>query len=114
MDNNKFECFAIVELFGHSRIAGKITEQSVGAATMFRVDVPETKAQPTFTRFLHPNAIYAINPVSEDMAQAMAEQINSKPIQIWDAEEVIRRFQESKKALNQPKAEDEEQEEDND
>jgi hypothetical protein len=41
----KFELNAVVELFGHQRIAGKVTEQSIGVATFIRIDVPETSAQ---------------------------------------------------------------------
>ncbi len=92
----KFELQAIVELFGHNKIAGKVSEQSIGGSTFVRVDVPNTTDQPSFTRFLHPNAIYAINPVSAEVALAMAERIRSKPIEIWDAEEVIKRINEKK------------------
>jgi hypothetical protein len=101
MTDQKFELFATVELFGHSRIAGKVTEQSIGGATFVRIDVPDTKEQPKFTKFFHPNAIYAINPVSEDVAIAMAERIRSKPIDIWDAEEVLKRIN-AAKALKAP------------
>ena len=88
----KFELFAVVELFGHQRIAGKITEQSIGVATFIRVDVPETKAQPKFTRILNPSAIYAINPVTEEVANEMAERIQSKPIDAWDIREMEKKL----------------------
>ena len=32
--------WAIVEIFGHTRIAGRISEQSFGGAALVRVDVP--------------------------------------------------------------------------
>ena len=82
--NQKFELFAVVELFGHSRIAGKVCEHSIGVATFIRVDVPETQQQPAFTRLFHPNAIYAINPVTEDVVKETAERIQTKPIDAWD------------------------------
>lgn len=97
---NKFEIQAIIELFGHNRIAGKVSEQTIGGATFVRVDVPETKDQPPFTRFLNPSAIYAINPVSEDVARGMAENIQSRPINIWDAAEVIERIKAAKQLTN--------------
>lgn len=84
MQTEKLELFAIVELFGHQKIAGKITEQSIGPAVFVRVDVPETKEQPSFTRLLNPSAIYAINPVTEDAMKYMAQNISSKPIESWD------------------------------
>ena len=91
MQQEKFEIYAIVELFGHNRIAGKVSDQTIGGSSFVRIDVPQTKDEPAWTRFLHPNAIYAINPVSEDIAQAVADRIKAKPIDIWDAEEIVKR-----------------------
>ncbi|MFD2961310.1 MULTISPECIES: hypothetical protein [Olivibacter] len=91
----KFDLWCIVELFGHSKIAGRCTEQNVAGTNMLRVDVPETSVNPAFTRFFNHAAIYAINPVSEDVAIFMADKLNTKPIDSWD----IRQFQE--KALQQ-------------
>lgn len=88
----KFELFAIVELFGHNRMAGKVSEQSIGVATFIRVDVPETTTQPKFTRLLNPNSIYAINPVTEEVANQMAEMITAKPIESWDIQTMQRKL----------------------
>jgi hypothetical protein len=46
----KFEQWAIVELFGHQRIAGLVTEQAVGGCSFVRVGVPETPNNPAWTR----------------------------------------------------------------
>jgi len=94
----KFELTAVVELFGHTKMAGKVTEQSIGVATFIRVDVPETCQQPKFTRLLNPSAIYAINPVTEEVMFQMAEMITSKPIDSWD----IRTMQTKLLALKKP------------
>lgn len=96
---NKFELTAIVELFGHSRIAGHVTEQNIGGASFVRVDVPETKNEPKFTRLFNPAAIYAINPVSEETMLIMVEKIESKPIDSWD----VREFTNKLIALKQSK-----------
>ena len=93
----KFELNAVVELFGHQRIAGKVTEQSIGVATFIRIDVPETSQQPKFTRIVNPSAIYAINPVTQEVMLQMAEMITSKPIDAWD----IRTMHEKLLALKQ-------------
>jgi hypothetical protein len=89
---NKIELFAIVELFGHQRIAGVVTEQTISKASFIRIDVPEIKQSPSFTRMFHPNAIYAINPVTEEVMRGSAESIQSKPIQAWDAREMLSRI----------------------
>ena len=78
------DTWAIVELFGHSRIAGKIYEKPIAGTNMLVVDVPETKKQPAFTRMLGGAAIYAINPCTEELARLAAESINSPPVTSYD------------------------------
>jgi len=117
MTPEKFEVHAIVELCGHKKIAGKVTEQTIGGSTLIRIDVPNTKSQPAFTRFMHINAIYAINPVTEEVATQYAENLKVMPIQSWDAREVLNRIDEMKKLKSSEVpvnyAMDEEEEEDN-
>ncbi len=49
MNTEKLELNAVVELFGHQRIAGKVTEQTVGSATFVRIDVPQTPREHGFS-----------------------------------------------------------------
>lgn len=117
MNDNKFECYAIVELFGHNKIAGKVSEQSIGGSTMVRVDVPATTISAAFTRFLNVSAIYAINPVTEEVANGYAERLHTKPIDAWDAREVIKRIDDQMKlqaAMKSEPIEEEEEEDDDD
>ncbi len=88
----KIELFAIIELFGHQRISGHVESMSISGASFVRVDVPETKSQPKFTRIFNPSAIYAINPVTEEVAIAMAESIHQKPIEAWDIREMEKKL----------------------
>ncbi|NLH51835.1 MAG: hypothetical protein GX459_03190 [Bacteroidales bacterium] len=97
--SEKFESWAIVELFGHNRIAGKCSEQNVAGTNMLRIDVPETEKNPAFTRLLGHAAIYAINPVTEEVATHWAKMLHCAPINAWD----VREFMEKNKlSLNQP------------
>jgi hypothetical protein len=86
---DKFQIWGIVELFGHNKIAGELTEQNIAGANMLRVDVPETESNPSFTRFLNHAAIYAINPTDKETATYIAKNLNNKPIDSWD----IKQFQ---------------------
>lgn len=92
MNNDKIELNALVELFGHQRISGKVTEHSMGASTFIRIDVPETTQQPKFTRFVNPSAVYAINPVTEEVMIQLAENIQQKPIDSWDIREMYKKI----------------------
>lgn len=104
---DKLEIWAIVELFGHTKIAGKVTEQNIAGTNMLRVDVPETKENPEFTRFFGSAAIYAINPVTEEVASAYAERLAVRPIQVFEIDRMV-----EKKMLllkSQPSADDDEE-----
>lgn len=89
----KFDCYCIVELFGHTKIAGRCTEQNIAGTNMLRVDVPETGSQPAFTRFFGSAAIYAINPVDETTCKHVAGQLQMKPIDAWNVSEVLKKYQ---------------------
>jgi hypothetical protein len=89
MEQEKFDLWCMVELFGHSRIAGRCTEQNVAGSSMLRIDVPATKSQPAFTRFLSSGAIYAINPVSEEVAIQIVENLEITPVSVWDVTKLI-------------------------
>ncbi len=100
------EMWAVVDLFGHQRIAGKLTTQTLGAACLLRIDVPECtrtrqkynsaqhsyeaidEAVPAFTRFLGVGAIYAINPCSEQTVRALLKRLDAAPIQEYEIDRV--------------------------
>lgn len=91
MTSEKFDLWCLVELFGHAKIAGRCTEQNIAGTNMLRVDVPETAAQPAFTRFFGSSAIYSINPIDEDSCKHMAEQLQVRPIDSWNVSEVVKK-----------------------
>lgn len=91
MENQKFELWCLVELFGHNRIAGKCTEQNVAGVNMLRVDVPETKKNQAFTKFFSSGAIYAINPISEELATELAENLEVCPVSVYEVRDLINR-----------------------
>ena len=79
-----------------------LAEQTVISASFIRIDVPETKVQPSFTKLLNPSAIYAINPVTPEVMHEMVQQMEVKPIESWD----IRVMQEKLLALKEPEGEE--------
>lgn len=85
----KFEQWAILELFGHSRIAGKVAEQIIGGCSFVRVDVPAVNGNQPFTKLYGQGAIYAMTFVDEETATGSAAQLNEKPIDIWSARKML-------------------------
>jgi hypothetical protein len=105
--DEKFESWAIVELMGHRRIAGKVSEQVIGGVTLLRIDVPEcpeipqrtephpydrdmtrvipaVPAIPEFTQFYGASAIYCLTPTTEEIARKVTLQKRERPVALFD------------------------------
>lgn len=83
MSENTFDTFAIVELFGHARIAGRVSEQVIAGQGFVRVDVPANEQYPAFTRMYGTGAIYSITPVDESIARAAAAGMRERPVMVY-------------------------------
>lgn len=82
--NERFEAWAIVELFGHQKIAGKLTEQVIGGCNFIRVDVPAFEESPAFTKLYTQGAIYAVTLVAESIARAAAQSYRVAPVSVYE------------------------------
>ena len=80
-DSEKFDVWAIVELFGHQVIAGRVTDQSVGGETFIRVDVPDIDGRPAYSRLFGKGAIYSITPTSDEIVRGYLHRNRTEPIQ---------------------------------
>lgn len=80
---DKFEQWAVVELFGHQVIAGMVSEQVIGGQGFVRVDVPVVDGNMGFTKFYGAGAIYAISPCDEAAVMDAVARIQPKPIQMF-------------------------------
>lgn len=79
----KFEEWAVVEIMGHKKFAGKVTEQAVGGASFVRIDVPEISLPsgdvlPAFTKLFGAASIYCISPCTEETARLFAASIRAE------------------------------------
>ncbi len=83
METEKFESWAIIEIFGHTQIAGKVTEATIGGCSFIRIDVPEFNGRPAFTKLYGNGAIYSMTPCSEEVARAALKSIMPAPVNIW-------------------------------
>lgn len=83
------ETWAIVEVMGHKKFAGYVTEQAFGAAALIRVDVPATE-QPggvttkPYSKLIGVGSIYCITPTTEAIARRVAQQLErwNEPIPV--------------------------------
>lgn len=81
---DKLDTWALVDLMGHQRIAGRVSETTIAGGAFVRVDVPVVGDDPAHTRYFAPNAIYSISPVSEDLARAMAASLRQRPVERYE------------------------------
>lgn len=66
------EQWAILEIMGHERLAGRVCETLLAGTKMLQVDVPASDKLPAFTRLLSPTALFSMTPVPETVARVVA------------------------------------------
>jgi len=83
METQKFDQWSIIEIFGHTQIAGRVTEEAIGGSSFLRLDVPECNGKPAFTKYYGNGAIYSMTSCSEEIARAALESIRPAPINVY-------------------------------
>lgn len=87
-----FAQWAIIECMGHVAYAGYAESTTVFGRPMVKLTVPEItgdKAVPSYTKFIAPNSLYAVTPVSEDFAKRMAAKYRKAPVEGYEHNRVI-------------------------
>jgi hypothetical protein len=79
----RFEAWAVVELLGHRRLAGRVTEQTIAGSGFLRIDIPGEGDVFQQTHLVNPSSIYAITRVSEETARVAALASVPEPISVW-------------------------------
>lgn len=77
-EERKWEGWMIVELLGHRRLAGMVTEEIIAGKGMLRLDLP-AKNGDFVTQYINPDSVYALTPCEEKIARAFS--ITSNPME---------------------------------
>lgn len=83
-----FKSWGLLELFGHQRLAGELSEQTIGGCHFIRIDVPEVDDQPKYTRYFTQGAIYGMTPMAESTARKLANYLRAAPVSAYELREV--------------------------
>ena len=80
----ELKSWALVELFGHQRIVGYLSQQTFGSGVLFRVDVPDLLEKKVvlrkgFTRYFGLSSIYSITPIDEETVRNLLPTIDGTP-----------------------------------
>lgn len=90
-----FEGWAIVELMGHRRLAGYVTEEEHFGTAMLRLDVHGLDDAKTaaVTQFYGGSSVYCVTPATEEIARGLGERLKPAPVQQYElpAAEPVRR-----------------------
>jgi hypothetical protein len=79
--------WAILELMGHRRLAGKVTEEERFGVKMCRIDIPQELVDdgaPFVTQYYGGGAIYCLTPSSEAAARVAAKMSRPGPVHAWE------------------------------
>jgi len=86
MSEEKFEAWSILELMGHRRLAGFVSEQTIGSSSFIRIDIPGHGESVVATQLYNPSAIYCITPTTEAIARRIAENEVPRPVHPFELE----------------------------
>ena len=84
MSETTFNEWVIIELMGHRRLAGHLSEVEIGGEGFLRLDIPGPDQQPTTTQFYRPAAVYCITPTTEELARAVARRSMPQPVSRYE------------------------------
>ena len=86
-NGNAFDAWCVLDLFGHQRTAGHVTEATIGGCSFIRIDVPE-KDGGYRTEYYGNGAVYSMRPVTEEIAKAIALRA-AAPVSAWDLQRLL-------------------------
>lgn len=105
-DNDKQGFWAILEIMGHKRYAGYISEHVMGGASFVRVDVPAHGDCQAFSKMFGASSIYCITPVSEAAARIAAGKLEEQPLSEWDIPDEWRQAMRQQRLAYEPHEDD--------
>lgn len=80
--SESFNQWGILELMGHVRLAGRITEESHFGAALGRIDIPSGDG--FTTQYFGGGSIYRLTPTTEDIARSVAAHNQPQPVARWE------------------------------
>lgn len=82
MTVESFDQWAILELMGHVRLAGRVTEEEHFGAKLGRIDIPNGDG--FTTQYFSGGSIYRLTPATEEIARRVAQSNQPQPVHRWE------------------------------
>jgi hypothetical protein len=80
---DRFDQWAILELMGHVRMAGRVTEEQRFGAVMGRIDIPNEDGG-FCTIYFGGGSVYRLTPTTEAIARSVAKGTQPEPAYRWE------------------------------
>ena len=81
--NDSFGTWAILELMGHVKLAGFVTEEELFGGKIGRIDIPGEDGK-NVTQYFGGHTIYRLTPVTEPVARAFAARNQPRPVYVYE------------------------------
>lgn len=78
----KWEGWAILELMGHRRLAGYVTQVEMFSKIMCRIDIPS--GDDMVTQFYGGDSVYCLTPTTEEIAKGLAAKLQPTPVRRYE------------------------------
>lgn len=82
MTVESFDQWAILELMGHVRLAGRVTEEEHFGTKLGRIDIPSGDG--FTTQYFSGGSIYRLTPTTEAIARRVAQSNQPQPVHRWE------------------------------
>lgn len=79
-----FGVWAILELMGHVKVAGYVTEEELFGSKLGRIDIPADDETQAITQYFGGQSVYRLTPVAEATARAFARRSRPRPVHIYE------------------------------
>lgn len=82
-EQDGFGQWCILEVMGHRKLGGYVTEQPLFGTAMLRIDIPSS-SENYVTEYYGGSSIYALHPVTEEVARAFAARSRVRPVEVYE------------------------------
>ena len=73
IDVEEIDQWAFVEIYGHQKLAGRVTTRKVGTEVMFQVDIPKGDNEFLCSKLFGPKSIFSMTPTTEEWCRLWAK-----------------------------------------
>lgn len=79
IEKEPLKSYAVVEMMGHRKIVGLVTESDISGGQLIRVDVLGSTGEPERTEYVGVGSIYCLTIVTEEVAKKTAQSYAPRP-----------------------------------